>query len=124
MKHRFGGFEGPSTDELDKSAIVSIREWKIYKALYEKYGGRVIFQQLGCNPIGAIEAFAREQQKNGNLKIFDPKYAEQFWAELSFPEISRNKRISLNKKEVDEYYSKPWWLWTPEEEMKFQGGPQ
>ena len=28
-----------------------VRAWKINKALYEKYGGRVIFQQAGVEPL-------------------------------------------------------------------------
>ena len=33
-----------------------IRQWKINKALYDQYGGRIIYQQLGPEPLDAYRA--------------------------------------------------------------------
>jgi hypothetical protein len=100
----------------DKIAAQSIKMWKANKSLYEQYGGRVIFQQSGYDPIGAREAFTREQEKNGNLKILDPEYAKSFWEELTIA------GSVVDKSDAEEYFKKPWWTWSEAEKARFQGG--
>lgn len=64
--------------------------WKISQALFEKYGGRVIFNrstpkpaegffQLGPEPVDAYRDFLKEQEKNGSFEIFDPSLKDSFW---------------------------------------------
>lgn len=59
--------------------LALIRQWKINKALYETYGGRIIYQQFGPEPLDAYRAFLRERQKAGDFTIDDPSMAEAFW---------------------------------------------
>jgi hypothetical protein len=42
-----------------------VKSWKINKALYAQYGGRVIFQQAGVEPLDAYRDFLKEQEKKG-----------------------------------------------------------
>ena len=48
------------------------------KALYLKYGGRVIFQQAGIEPIDAYQAQLAAIKGDGGLKIIKTKYRDVF----------------------------------------------
>jgi hypothetical protein len=63
-------------EEVGQEFIV---RWKFNRALFEKYGGRVIFQQAGLEPLDAYRDWLREEQKAGNFRIDDPKWEEAFW---------------------------------------------
>jgi hypothetical protein len=56
-----------------------IRQWKINKALYEQYGGRIIRQQLGPEPIDAYREFLRQREADGAFAIRDQALARSFW---------------------------------------------
>jgi len=56
-----------------------IRQWKINKALYEQYGGRIIYQQLGPEPLDAYRRYLEERQSAGDFTIRDPEMSEAFW---------------------------------------------
>jgi len=56
-----------------------IRQWKINKALYEQYGGRIVYQQLGPEPLDAYRTFLDKRQQAGDLQIGDPQMAVAFW---------------------------------------------
>ena len=56
-----------------------IRQWKINKALYERYGGRIIYQQFGPEPLDAYRRFLEEAQARGDFTIHDPALADSFW---------------------------------------------
>ncbi len=60
-------------------AAAMIRNWEINRRLYEKYGGRVIYQQFGPEPLDAYVAFLREAEQAGRLTIRDAALAEAFW---------------------------------------------
>lgn len=56
-----------------------IRQWKINKALYEEYGGRIIYQQLGPEPLDAYRQFLQKQQIDGAFTITDKSLEDGFW---------------------------------------------
>ncbi len=56
-----------------------IRQWKINKALYDQYGGRIIYQQLGPEPLDAYRRFLEQRQAEGAFTIHDQSLAESFW---------------------------------------------
>jgi len=56
-----------------------IRQWKINKSLYESYGGRVIYQQLGPEPLDAYRHYLKERHSAGDFSIEDPSMAAAFW---------------------------------------------
>jgi hypothetical protein len=56
-----------------------IRQWKLNKAPYEQYGGRIIRQQLGPEPLDAYRQFLRRRQADGAFAIRDPTIEAAFW---------------------------------------------
>jgi len=56
-----------------------IKQWKINEALWEQYGGRVIFQQGGPEPLDAYRKFLEESQANGDFRIGDSAMEPAFW---------------------------------------------
>lgn len=56
-----------------------IRQWKLNRALYRQYGGRIIFQQLGPEPLDAYRKFLREREAAGDFVIHDKTFEDAFW---------------------------------------------
>ena len=56
-----------------------VRQWKVNRALYEQYGGRIIFQQGGPEPLDAYRRFLEESQARGDFEILDKDLEEAFW---------------------------------------------
>jgi heat shock protein HslJ len=61
-------------------ATAFIRQWKINGALQRKYGGRIIFQQAGPEPLDATRRFVEAAQAAGDFAIADPALDKPFWA--------------------------------------------
>lgn len=68
-------------DKAARDAIADafIRQWKINRALYAAYGGRVVFQQGGPEPLDAYRRFLEAAQARGDFVIADPALADGFW---------------------------------------------
>jgi hypothetical protein len=76
----------------------------VSKALFEKYGGPVIFQQSNPQePVGAERQLFEEAAAQGKLEILDPALKASFWAYFTGPLM-----WVADPKKVD--YSSPWWL--------------
>jgi hypothetical protein len=77
------GLTPEETAEIDgmrrDMARAIIRQWKINKALYAQYGGRIIYQQLGPEPLDAYRKFLEQRRAEGAFTINDPALAEGFW---------------------------------------------
>jgi hypothetical protein len=56
-----------------------IRQWKLNRALYRQYGGRIIFQQLGPEPLDAYRRYLEERQAAGDFVIHEPAFKDAFW---------------------------------------------
>jgi hypothetical protein len=56
-----------------------IRQWKLNEALYEQYGGRIIRQQLGPEPLDAYRQFLRRRQADGAFAVRDEAMEKAFW---------------------------------------------
>jgi hypothetical protein len=71
------------TAEIDSMrhdmARAIVRQWKINKALYAQYGGRIIYQQLGPEPLDAYREFLEQRQADGAFRIDDPALAQGSW---------------------------------------------
>ena len=83
-----------------------IEGYKLRKALYEKYGGRVGISKWGPDPAGATEALLREHEKRGDLQIRDAALAKEFWGQLA-----REPRMPASKPE--HYDFSYYWLKPP-----------
>lgn len=83
-----------------------VKSWKVNKSLYEKYGGRVIFQQAGVEPVDAYRDFLKEQEKNGAFRIIDKKYEAGFWQYF----INDAMHTFYPKDEGAKFLKTPWWM--------------
>ncbi len=54
-------------------AVAFVRQWKISQALYREYGGRIIFQQGGPEPLDAYRRFLEKQQEQGDFEVLVPR---------------------------------------------------
>ncbi len=106
--------EGLSTEEQAEVAemrramgFAMVRQWKVNRALYDHYGGRIIYQQLGPEPLDAYRAFLEEQSTAGQFKILDPAAEEQFWQ--YFTDESRHEFMVPGGADAKAAFSVPPW---------------
>jgi hypothetical protein len=86
--------------ELPRSMVL---QWKVSKALYQRYGGEVIFQQANpMEPVGAMRRFLEEQEKAGAFEIYDAGERKRFYDYYVRPQI-----MVVPKEKVN--YEVPWW---------------
>ncbi|MCI0561009.1 MAG: hypothetical protein MN733_21185 [Nitrososphaera sp.] len=83
-----------------------VRSWKINKSLYEKYGGRIIFQQAGPEPVDAYRNFLKEQEKKGSFQILNKHYEASFWRYF----INDAMHTFYSEDDGDKLMKTPWWL--------------
>lgn len=106
MKEGTKGMEEQLRTMKRKNARRFVRSWKINKALYAKYGGRVIFQQAGVEPLDAYRDFLREQEKNGAFRILDKKYEAPFWRYFTNDAMHN----FYPKDDGAKFINTPWWM--------------
>jgi hypothetical protein len=89
-------------------AEAAVIQWKVSKALYQQYGGTVIFQQSNpYEPVGAYAKFLAEQEQKKAFEISDPQLRQIFWCYFNCEQsmIVPPEKVS---------YNLPWWLQKPE----------
>jgi hypothetical protein len=76
----------PAGEESDEDraarrqiATAFIKQWKINRALYQQYGGRIIFQQGGAEPLDAYRTFLEEAQARGDFRLLSRDLEAGFW---------------------------------------------
>jgi hypothetical protein len=85
-------------------AEAAVVQWKVSKALYQQYGGIVIFQQSNpYEPVGAYGKFLEEQEKKKAFEIFDSQLREVFWCYFTCEQSMIVPPEKVN-------YDVPWWL--------------
>jgi len=84
-----------------------IRNWKINKSLYEQYGGRIAYQQMGPEPIDAYRAFLEERQKAGDFSILNPELGEAFWSYFS-DDARHDFMPAGSEDEANAFATPPW----------------
>ena len=102
MKEQTKGME----EQLRPSVKQYVRAWKINKALYAKYGGRVIFQQAGVEPLDAYRDFLRDQERRGVFQILEKKYETPFWKYFTNDAM----HTFYSKEDGAKFINTPWWL--------------
>ncbi|MDH3637300.1 MAG: hypothetical protein OES09_02405, partial [Gammaproteobacteria bacterium] len=88
-----------------KSSERWVADWKMNKALFEKYGGRVIFQQAGIEPIDAYRDYLKDIKEKGGLKILKPEYADVFDDFERYLDMGHNYLSEPG----DTFFSRPYW---------------
>ncbi len=106
MKEQTKGMEEQLRPMKLQNARKFVRSWKINKALYAKYGGRIIFQQAGVEPLDAYRDFLREQEKNEAFQILDKKYEAPFWRYFTNDAM----HTFYPKGEGTKFINTPWWM--------------
>lgn len=95
--------QAPVNEDIAKEFIKS---WKINQALYAKYGGRVIFQQAGPEPLDAYKGFLKEHEAKGDFVISDPKLKEMFWDYF----VNDSIHTFLPEEEAKRAMTTSWWV--------------
>ena len=91
----------------ERVARVTVLQWNVNKALYEKYGGRVIFQQAGYEPVDAYRAMIADIRQRNAVEILDPSFPDPFAYMIEYLDMPHQY---MPKAEADKYFKKPWWL--------------
>jgi heat shock protein HslJ len=98
--------EQAAMDEMRRSMAASmIRSWEINRSLYRTYGGRVIYQQFGPEPLDAYVMFLREAQRDGRFQINDRALEAAFWA---FFQDEQRHDFYPEAEAVDAFAQPPW----------------
>jgi hypothetical protein len=106
LKELSGGMEEQMRTARRNLAQRFVRAWKINKALYAKYGGRIIFQQGGVEPLDAYRDFLKEQEKKGTFQIVDKNYEAPFWKYFTNDAM----HTFYAKEEGEKFINTPWWM--------------
>jgi hypothetical protein len=85
-----------------------IRQWKINQALFRQYGGRVIFQQGGPEPLDAYRQFLEDAEKRGAFRILEPSLEPGFWRYYRTDSI--HSFYPAGSDEEARAFETPWWL--------------
>ncbi|GEM_PF-5456031 len=101
--------------QVGKGAVARefIRTWKFNKALYQQYGGIVIWQQVGLEPIGAYQAWLAEQERSDAFHIHDPQFRARFWKYWQLTSTAYHEVVDdafLKEAGLKNPFEKPWWL--------------
>ena len=86
--------------------MMFVTRWKVNKALHEKYGGRVIAQQVGPEPLDAYRKFLEEEQKKGSFKIVAKDCEPLFWDYFT----NEKKHVFYSDEKGKKFITTPWWL--------------
>ena len=98
--------QNPSMRRIGKWWVTN---WKVSKALYEEYGGTVIWNQGNPQePVGAYRALFREHEARGTVKILDAEYRQKVQQWLD----TKDSSFVIAPEKVD--YSIPWWRREPD----------
>jgi hypothetical protein len=84
-----------------------IRQWKVNQALYQQYGGRIVFQQGGPEPLDAYAKFLEEAQARGDFEILDRGLEDAFWKYYRDDSIHSFFEPG-SKEEAQAFASPPW----------------
>ena len=95
-------------------AKVWVQQWKLNQALYRKFGGRIIFQQAGWEPIDAYHALLDSYRKEKKFVVHDATLQEAVYRYF------KHNFVYADEKKAKFYFEKPYWERTAEE-MKAAG---
>jgi hypothetical protein len=105
------GSDAPmSADERvlhEQVATAFIVQWKINRELYRQYGGRIVFQQGGPEPLDAYRKFLEKHQARGDFRIADARLRAAFWR--YYRTDSLHTFYPRGSKEESEAFAAPPW---------------
>ncbi len=94
-------------DELERYRLAMAqgmaKSWKVPKALFETYGGDVVFRQDNpLTPVGAYQKLFEQYREKGEFVIYDPIFKAAFWSSVKMKYAN-----TLDQDNID--FSLPWW---------------
>jgi hypothetical protein len=104
----------PKNRELQRQAEwqvaqVWVRSWKINQALYREFGGRIVFQQAGWEPLDAYRRLLEQYEARRAFVIHDSALKPAVYAYF------KHRFTYADEARADFYFEKPWWERSPEE---------
>ena len=104
------GSEESAEDKAARDEITAdlIRQWKINRALYQQYGGRIVFQQGGPEPLDAYRKFLEESSARGDFRITNPGLDAGFWR--YYRDESNHEFFKDGSAEEAKAFANPPWL--------------
>jgi hypothetical protein len=106
-EHELSGEEAAQVDAMRRQmGHALIRRWKVNKSLHEAYGGRVIYQQMGPEPLDAYRQYLQERQAAGDFSIADPAMERHFWA--YFTDESKHDFMAPGSEDLKLAFTCPW----------------
>ncbi len=90
-------------------AEAMVQDWKINKLLYDAYGGKIIFQQAGLEPLEAYADFLKYIKEDGELKILNAAYQDTFGEMDQYLAMGHNVLPDNEKDMYGNYFSTPYW---------------
>jgi hypothetical protein len=91
-----------------------VQAWKLNQTLYREFGGRIIFQQAGWEPIDAYRKLLDQYAAKKAFVIHDPALRAAVYSYFE------HKFVYADEAKAKFYFEKPWWERT-KEEMKAAG---
>lgn len=87
----------------EEIAVKQVLQWQTDKALYEEFGGTVIFQQTNPQfPVDAYHQLLKQYEKAGAFTFKNSEYEVAFWQPFEPP-------FTLIIEPEDVSFSTPWW---------------
>jgi hypothetical protein len=101
-----------SVSDEEKSAMAEIAgamilQWKVNRLLHQEFGGRIIYQQGGPEPLDAYRRLLESAQKRGDLTITGESIEQQFWQ--YFRDDTRHDFYGAGSPQEAQAFSKPPW---------------
>jgi hypothetical protein len=97
--------EAPISPIEREIATAMISSWMVNRSLYRKYGGRLIFQQFGIEPLDAYRKLLEEQHEKGSFEIAKG-YEALFWNYFTNDAMHMFYGDDDGRQLIDN----PWWL--------------
>lgn len=91
-----------------------VRQWKLNQALYREFGGRIIFQQAGWEPIDAYRQLLQQYESKKAFIIADATLHAAVYGYFE------HKFVYADETKARFYFEKPYWERT-REEMRASG---
>jgi hypothetical protein len=101
-------------DSERRVAAVWVKQWKVNQALFREFGGRIIFQQAGWEPIDAYRSLLDQYKAEKRFVVNDPSLQEAVFRYF------RHKFVYADEKKAKFYFERPYWERT-QEEMRAAG---
>jgi len=86
-----------------------VRSWKINQALYHEFGGRIVFQQAGWEPLDAYRKLFDRYAGRKAFVVHDPSLRAAVYGYFD------HKFVYADEARAKFYFEKPWWERTPAE---------